>query len=190
MLYRSDKFKVEDSGVKVFSWWTSGVFKHNYHMRNVSWAQFSSLGNADKRFIAANTHWSYRTEHADGRTYISGSEAPIGVNELRVICKDETNEFLSTLKQTYSNMPIFLTGDFNTSLPFFTQSGWTPSGFKIISEEVKSNGAALSTVPDANHFDHIFGTGDYSIKCYAFFNDTNQHALLTDHPFVYTDLAF
>lgn len=190
LLYRSDKFKAENSGVKVFSWWTAERFNHSYHMRNVTWTKFSSLDNAQKSFIVANTHWSYRTEHADGKTYLRDSDTPIAVNELRIQCKDETSAFLSTLKQTYSEIPIFLTGDFNTSLPFFTQSGWTPSSFEIISEEAKSNGTALSTVPTSGHFDHIFGTGNYSIKRYEFFNKTNQHDLLTDHPFVYADLTF
>ena len=190
MLYRSDKLKVENSEVKAFSWWSSGAFKNNHHMRNVGWTQFSFLDNAEKKFIVANTHWSYRTEHADGKTYLVSGGSPIATNELRIICKDETSEFLSTLKQTYSDIPIFLTGDFNTSLTFFTQSDWSPSGFKILSEEAKASGTAISTVPAANHFDHIFGTGSYTIKCFAFFNDTNQHPLLSDHPFVYADLTF
>ncbi len=190
LLYRSDKLKVEDSDTKIFSWWANGGFNHPYHMRNVGWTQFSFLENADKKFIVANTHWSYRTEHADGKTYIGGSETPVSVNQLRVECKDETDEFLSALRQTRPDIPIFLTGDFNTSLPFFTQSGWTPTDFKIISEEAKANSSALSTVPTADHFDHIFGAGDYSVKLFDFIKDKNKHTLLSDHPLVYADLIF
>ena len=190
LLYRSDKFKVENSGVKVFSWWADKTFNHSYHMRNVSWAQFTSLSNSSKKFIVANTHWSYRTEYDNGKTYLSGSSTPIATNELRTQCKNETNTFLTSLKKTYPEVPIFLTGDFNTSLPFFTQSGWTPSSFNIISEQAKSNGTALSTVPTSGHFDHIFGTGNYTVKCYEFFKDCNQHSLLSDHPYAYVDLAF
>ena len=190
LLYRSDKFKVENSGVKVFSWWADKTFNHGYHMRNISWAQFTSLSNSSKKFIVANTHWSYRTEYDNGKTYLSGSSKPIATNELRTQCKNETNTFLTSLKKTYSGIPIFLTGDFNTSLPFFTQYGWTPTSFNVISEQAKSNGTALSTVPTSGHFDHIFGTGSYTIKCYAFFKDTNQHKLLSDHPYAYVDLAF
>jgi endonuclease/exonuclease/phosphatase family metal-dependent hydrolase len=190
LLYRSDKFKVEDSGVNLFTWWTDRSFNHNYHMRNISWAQFSSLADAGKKFIVANTHWSYRTEHADGKTYLSNSATPIAANELREQCKNETNNFMSKLKQTYSGMPIFLTGDFNTSLSLFTQSGWTPTAFRIISEEAKTNGTSLSTVPVSGHYDHLFGTGNYTVRHYAFFTDTDYHNLLTDHPFAYADLAF
>ena len=190
LLYRSDKFQVETSDVQVFNWWVDPSFHHNYHMRNISWAQFSSLENPDTRFILANTHWSYRTEHANGSTYLSGSNAPIAVDELRMQCKDETNAFLSSLMQTYPDMPILLTGDFNTSLPFFTESGWTPTSFRVISEEAQANNKAISRVPTSGHFDHIFGAGNYSINLYGFFNDTNDHQLLTDHPFVYADLNF
>lgn len=190
LLYRSDKFKVEDSGVNPFTWWTDRSFNHNYHMRNISWAQFSSLADAGKNFIVANTHWSYRTEHADGRTHLANSATPIAANELREQCKNETNVYLSTLKQSHSDIPIFVTGDFNTSLSFFTQSGWTPTAFRIISEEAKTNGTSLSTVPVSGHYDHLFGTGNYTVRHYAFFTDTDYHNLLTDHPFAYADLAF
>ena len=191
LLYRSDKFKVEDSGVNPFTWWTDRSFNHNYHMRNISWAQFSSLENANKKFIVANTHWSYRTEHADGRTYLTGANTPIAVNELREQCKNETNTFLTTLRQNHPEISIVLTGDFNTSLSFFTQANsWTPTSFKIISEEAKVNGTAESTVPTSGHYDHLFGIGSFSIKRYAFFKDTDHLDLLTDHPFAYVDLTF
>ena len=188
-LYRSDKFKAEDSGVNVFQWWTDSVFSHNYHMRNISWVQFSSLDNNEK-FIVANTHWSYRTEHADGKTYLTGSGKPIATDELRVQCKDETNAFLSTLRQSHPGIPVVVTGDFNTSLTFFTQSGWTPTGFQLISEEAKRNGTSESDVPTSGHFDHLFGAGDYTVKKFAFIRDDNQLKLLSDHPCVYADFNF
>ena len=190
LLYRSDKFKAETSDLSVFSWWTNKAFNHNYHMRNVSWARFSALDAPEKTFLVANTHWSYRTEHANGQTCLFGSNTPIAVNELRTQCKDETNRILSTLRQENPGVPIFLTGDFNTSLPFFTDSGWTPAAFRLISEEALNSGTSISLVPSSGHFDHLFGTGNYTIKHFAFFNNTNQHSLLTDHPFVYADLAF
>lgn len=190
LLYRSDKFKIEDSGVNVFSWWKDRAFDHDYHMRNISWARFSSLEDASKQFVVANTHWSYRTEHADGKTYLSGAGKPIAVNQLREQCKNETDTFLSRLKQMHPNMPVFLTGDFNTSLTFFTQSGWTPRSFRIISEEAKKNNTALSAVPDSGHYDHIFGAGNYSVNRYAYFKDTDHLELVSDHPFAYADVSF
>ena len=190
LLYRSDKFQIETDGVNVFNWWTDKVFNHNYHMRNISWAQFSSLDDPSKTMIVANTHWSYRTEHSGGNTFLAGSDTPIAVDELRMQCQDETNTFMATLRQAHPETPVFLTGDFNTSLPFFTQSGWTPTGFKLISEEAVNSGKSLALVPASGHFDHIFGTGNYSIHLFSFIKDANHHELLTDHPFVYADLAF
>jgi endonuclease/exonuclease/phosphatase family metal-dependent hydrolase len=87
-------------------------------------------------------------------------------------------------------MPIFLTGDFNTSLTFFTQSGWTPTQFQVISEAAKKNGTALSVIPDSGYYDHIFGTGSYTIRCYAYLQNTNFQELLSDHPFAYADFYF
>ena len=190
LLYRSDKFKVEDSGVNVFNWWTDKVFNHNYHMRNISWAQFSPLDSTGKSFLVANTHWSYRTEHDGGKIFLTGSDTPIATDELRQQCKDETNVFLTSLKQSYPEIPIFLTGDFNTSLSFFTESGWTPAGFQVISEEAKENGKSISLIPASGHFDHLFGSGTYTIKLFGSDNEHNHHSILTDHPFVYADLTF
>ena len=190
LLYRSDKLKVEESGVNVFSWWMDGTFKHDYHMRNISWVQFSSLKNKGEKFIVANTHWSYRTEHADGRTYLTGSKKPIGTDELRVQCKEETNAFLSQLRQSHPGIPVVVTGDFNTSLTYFTDSGWTPMAFRLISEEARGNGTAESNVPISGHFDHLFGTGEYTVQKFAFLKGVNQLELLTDHPCVYADFTF
>lgn len=190
LIYRSDKFRAGDSGVNVFRWWTDGAFRHNYHMRNISWARLSSLEDPDQSFIVANTHWSYRTEHAGGNTYLTGSAAPIAANELRLQCKEETNAFLSTLKKTYPDTPIFLTGDFNTSLSFFTDSGWTPESFRVISQEALKAGKAISRVPASGHYDHLFGTGSYTIYLYGLVGDSQQHSALTDHPFAYVDLGF
>lgn len=190
LLYRSDKFQLEDSGVSVFTWWNDPRFGHDYHMRNITWAQFSSRSEPGKRFIVANTHWSYRTEHADNKTYLTGASKPIATDELRQQCKNETNTILTKLKQTKPNIPIFLTGDFNTSLTFFTQSGWTPSSFTILSEEAAKNGSALSTVPATGHYDHLFGTGKFTINRYALIQGSEHIDLLTDHPFAYADVAF
>lgn len=188
LLYRSDKLKVENSGVKPFTWWTNSIFNHNYHMRNVSWAQFSSLTDTSKKFIVANTHWSYNGEHV-GKT-LAGSSTALQSGDLKQQCKNETNAFLTSLKSTYSNCPIFVTGDFNTALSYFTDYGWTAANYNVISQQAKSNGTALSTVPDSGQYEHIFGTGSYTVKCYEFFNSVNQHGELTDHPFAYADLAF
>ena len=189
-LYRSDKLKAENSGVNVFHWWTDSKFNHNYHMRNVSWVEFSGIENSNEKFVVANTHWSYRTEHADGRTYLSGSSKPIEANELREQCKNETNTFLAKLRQDHPGIPILVTGDFNTSLSFFADSGWTPISFKLISEEAKRNGTAASTVPVSGHYDHLFGAGEYTVKHYEFLKDVNELNRLTDHPIVFADLAF
>jgi hypothetical protein len=97
---------------------------------------------------------------------------------------------MTQLKQNHSQMPIFLTGDFNTSLSFFTESDWTPTSYNIISEQAKTNATTSSSVPPSGHYDHLFGTGSYTIKHYAFFKDTDHLDLLTDHPFAYADLAF
>ena len=97
---------------------------------------------------------------------------------------------MSSLKNTYSDCPIILTGDFNTSLAYFTGYGWTPTSYNIISQQAKSNGTALSTVPSSGQYDHLFGTGSYTVKCYEIVKDVNYHATLTDHPFAYADLAF
>ena len=190
MVYRSDKLKYEDSGIEVFSWWEDLGANYNYHMRNINWVQFVSLTDTSKKFVVANTHWSYRTEHADGKTYLTGSSKPIATDQLRQQCRDETKTVMATLKKKYSTMPVFLVGDTNTSLSYFTSYGWTPTNYNVISRQAESNGTALSTVPTSGHYDHIFGTGNYTIKTYEFFNNVNEHKKLSDHSFAYADLAF
>ena len=195
LLYRADKFTVGDestgdAGVEVFSWWVDPNFNHDYHMRNVSWAKFTSISDQNKTFVLANTHWSYRTEHDGGNKYLTGSSKPIQTNELRTQNKDETNALLTALKNKYKNTPIFLTGDFNTSLPFFTDSGWLNSSYKVLSEQAKSAGTLIGTVPTSGHFDHIMGTGNYSVLRFEIFKSGNYVTQLSDHPLVFADVAF
>lgn len=187
-LYRSDKYQVLDGGVAPFRWWSDPVFHHNYHMRNISWAKLSVLEDSAKEFIVANTHWSYRTEHTGA--FLTGADTPLAENQLREQCMEETKLFLAGFKQTHPAIPIFMTGDFNTSLPYFTQYGWKPDGFDVISELAKSNGVARNAVPESGHYDHLFGAGSYEIGCYAYLQNTAYLQLLTDHPVVYADLAF
>jgi endonuclease/exonuclease/phosphatase family metal-dependent hydrolase len=179
LIYRSDKYSVGDSGVTVFTWWKNSTINHGYHMRNVTWAQFVSKTNTSKKFILATTHWSYTTEHED--TY--------GYNTLRVQCKNETNSLLTTLKNKYS-MPIFLMGDLNTSLSYFTYYGWLNSSYNVLSSQATSNNTLITKLPTENHFDHILGTGSYTIKRYDYLTSTNYKNNLSDHPFFYADVAF
>ena len=159
-------------------------------MRNISWAKFSSLADPSDEFIVANTHWSYRTEHANGNTFLAGASQPIAVNELRDQCRMEAYGMLESIRQKHSETPTFLLGDFNTSLSFFTQSGWTPPYFHIISDEAMHAGTAFAVVSDSGHFDHLFGTGNYTISRYEYVKNVNFTELLTDHPFAYADLIF
>lgn len=190
LIYRSDKYQVSQSGVTPFTWWSDPAFSHTYHMRNISWASFTPTDGSGKDFIVANTHWSYRTEHSGKNIFLAGSAQPIAENTLRQQCREETDSFMNQLRLRYPNIPIFLTGDFNTSLSFFTQSGWTPSGYSIVSQEALANNSALATVAQSGHFDHIFAAGSYSISCYGHIKDTEHLELITDHPFVYADFSF
>ncbi len=186
-VYRADKYTVGNSGVTVFTWFTDAKFGHTYHMRNVGWGHLTLKSNTSKKFIVANTHWSYRTEHS-GDTLSNGTK--IYDDDLRTQCKNETNTLLSTLKNNYSSIPIFVTGDFNTSLTYFTNYAWLNSSYKVVGEQAKTAGTCITTVPTSGHYDHIFGTGSYTIKRFEFFSSINKKDLLSDHPFVYADLAF
>ena len=181
LIYRSDKYDVANNGFTQFTWVSN--HNHGYHMRNVSWAEFVSKTNSSKKFIVANTHWSYRTEHED----------IYGTNELRTQCRNETNTLLSTLKSTYPNQPIFLTGDFNTSLSYFTGKNTglnLISSFSVLSEQAKSAGKLITTVPISGHYDHIFGTGSYTVNRFDIISNANSRNLVSDHSFVYSDVTF
>lgn len=187
MIYRADKYSISDNGIRVFTWWEDLAFNHRYHMRNVNWALFTSLTNSSKKFVFANTHWSYRTEHVGD--YLYGSSTPIQANELRIQCKDETNEILTTLKNRY-HMPIFLTGDFNTSLSFFTSNynSWLNSYYSVVSEQAKAAGTCVTPVPESGHYDHIMGTGNYIVKRFDLIKNANYREQVSDHSFVYADI--
>ena len=156
-------------------------------MRNVGWIQFSLKTNTSKKFVVANTHWSYRTEHA-GNKFSDGTA--INNDTLRTQCKNETNQLLATLKSRFSSSPIFVTGDFNTSLSVLEGSRWVASGYSLLNRQAETAGVCVTTVPTSGHFDHIWGTGNYSINRFEFFSNVNKKDLVSDHPFVYADVVF
>lgn len=184
LLYRADKFApVNYYGLQRFNWWQEIEGENpSFDMRNISYAQFNpiNLSGLAQSFVVANTHWSYRTEHEDA----------YGTNVLRTQCKEETNEFLNELKKNL-NCPIFVTGDFNTSLSYFEgASSWmSASEFTLLSSQASENGCLQKEVPQSGFYDHVFGNGNYTVVGYTHFNTGNQIGYVSDHSFIVADIV-
>ena len=95
MLYRSDKYTIEDSGIENIAAWTSTL----YNIRLFEWALFSEKTNPEHQFIVCNTHWSHSGESATWQAQ----------------CLDLCINGIRTLQAQYANVPIFHTGDYNSN---------------------------------------------------------------------------
>lgn len=97
VFYRTDRLRVIDSG----NFWLSDTpdkpgsisWGHPYP-RMVTWALFESV-HGGRRFWYANTHFPYRDQDEPARTHAA-------------------QELLQRVRKVPSNMPIVVTGDFNS----------------------------------------------------------------------------
>ncbi len=95
MIYRSDKYTLEDSGIQNIDGWN----KKEYNLRLLEWGLFSEKQNPAHRFIVCNTHWSLSTESAAWQA----QSVQLSIDTIR------------SLQDKYSNVPIFQTGDYNST---------------------------------------------------------------------------
>jgi endonuclease/exonuclease/phosphatase family metal-dependent hydrolase len=152
-------------------------------MRGVSWMRLTSKTNTSKKFVLANTHWSYGAEY-NGTKLTNGTT--VTQHYCKGLCKDETASKISSLKSANSGMPVFLTGDFNTSASWFGTGG-TYASFSNTCSLLSSK---INATPANGTYDHIFGTGTFTVKAFKYLKEINQMNLLSDHPFAYSDVAF
>ena len=178
VLYRSDRFSEEASGIDSFSIWkTPEYYNRGYHLRLVCWALLCDKSDSRRRFIIVNTHWG-----TDFQSEIA-----------------EEIALINDLRRTYG-VPVFCTGDFNrreTSEEhayFLEQTGGASTR-----EQAAQAGTLVNTTGgtgkmrqarDAGTFyiDHIFGIGEYSVLKYETVLGRNND--LSDHSPHIADIKF
>ena len=188
IVYRSDMYKLDDSGYKVFSIWDETP---NYFQRVATYVKLASKTDTQKQFILVNTHWAH--ENA----------------EMVDACATEQAELVNKLKSQYDGVSIFCTGDYNN----LSTRVWKDTYLnkfvsnidgKIASKVAKENGVLI--VPggcrgdasktnenvlraiDDSFIDHIICTGGaWEIKCHDTIRE-NKCGILTDHSLIYADI--
>ncbi|MBO7186888.1 MAG: endonuclease/exonuclease/phosphatase family protein [Clostridia bacterium] len=184
IIYRADKFTLNNSGYTNFTWKSDANLPNdNYYMRGVAWVQLTSKTNSSKKLVLANTHWSYGSEYQNIKLT---NGTTVTLHYCKGLCKNETVTKINSLKSTYSGMPLFLTGDFNASASWFT-SGGTYASFSNTCSLLSSK---VNKTPGTGTYDHIFGTGTYTVKSFVYIDGINEIDLLSDHPFAYSDVSF
>ena len=188
IVYRSDLYKVEESGCEVYSIWE---MTPSYLQRVASYVKLTSKTNPDKEFILVNTHWA----HEDHET----------VNA----CAVEEAALVNRLKEKYAGVSVFCTGDFNN----LSTREWKDKylnqfvadiGGNIASAVARENGVLLTPggcrqdaksihenvlrEVDDSFIDHIVcAGGSVEVKCHDTIRDNQTH-ILSDHSLIYADI--
>ena len=184
LIYRSDKFTLGNYDYTQFAWKNDvNLPNDSYYMRGVAWMQITSKTNTSKKFVLANTHWSYGAEY-NGTKLTNGTT--VYQHYCKGLCKDETITKINSLKSANSGMPVFLTGDFNTSAGWFSSTG-TYSTFSNACSLLSSK---INATPGTGTYDHIFGAGTFTVKAFKYIDGINEIDALSDHPFAYSDVSF
>jgi len=93
ILYRSDKFTVADSGFQV----SSIEGNPAYYLRVYAWAKFQEQGGTEQ-FMMLNTHWTPWNDDTDD------------------LMAAEEAQLLEELMAAHTDVPIFLTADYNENM--------------------------------------------------------------------------
>ncbi len=200
ILYRSDKYTVDETGCKIFA----ANYQNSFCQRVGTYAKFTKKADSSKQFIVVNTHWAHETE------------------ERIMSCVNEEATLVNTLKAQYPSLPIFCTGDYNsnparkptnesdmadrkTRDQYFLEFVDKVSG-KIASDLAKEKGALLvsggchgsaSTMSEDNlravnsiFIDHIVCTGgNYNVLVHDTIVNKNYSHVMTDHSPIYADFS-
>ena len=186
ILYNSDKLTLKDSGTREY---TSALLRY---MRTITWALFE-VKDSKEQFIIINTHYdSPGDDEAEKAEHL----------EYRKKQTVDIVNFINELEATH-DLPILLTGDFNTTegndktdkhLPYWNIIAAGMKDAKSSADKIKracttwhTLGSQVSTVSPAGSFDHIFGNEKVQFK---YFNTLVDKILMsaTDHCPIYADV--
>lgn len=187
ILYNSETLTLKDSGTREY---TSA---HVKYMRTISWALFEKV-EGKEQFIVVNTHYEAPGKNAEEKAeYL----------EHRKKQTADMIKFLVELEDKY-DLPILLTGDFNTTegndktghhSPYWNIINSGMHEAKHSADVIKRAcstwhelGSSVSTAP-AGSFDHIFGNDKVKFK---YFNTLVDKMLIdaADHCPIYADVKF
>lgn len=185
ILYNSETLALKDSGTREY---TSA---HTKYMRTISWALFEKV-EGKEQFIVVNTHYEAPGKNAEEKAeYL----------EYRKKQTADMIKFLGELEAKY-DLPILLTGDFNTTegndktghhSPYWNiinsgmhEAKYTADVINRACSTWHELGVSVSTAP-AGSFDHIFGND--KVK-FTYFNTLVDKMLIdaADHCPIYADV--
>ena len=191
IVYRSDIYRLDESGAEVFSIWEQTP---NYFQRVATYVKLTDKTNPSKEFALVNTHWAH-----ENRDVVNA-------------CAVEQAAVVNKLKAKYPGVNIFSTGDYN-NLPISAKRDWADQyldqfvsdiGGKIASKVAKSNGVLITAGGcrtgasklnenvlrelDDSFIDHVICAGGaYDIKRHDTIRDNKCH-ILSDHSPIYADI--
>lgn len=174
IIYRSDKFKVDEQKFTTVSYAQNGG-KDGYGS-GISSAKFTSLEDPTVEIALLSAHWYW------------GDTSQSEQREDATVMANIVNE----LQAKYPNAKIFSTGDFNshrwsrTYLNAFLRD----TNGAIASDIAKNNGVLKDSFKHMNQYiDHIIGTkGTFNVLLHQ--GTDNGSKTLTDHQPVFADIKF
>ena len=179
VMYRSDKYEHVESGIENCAWWTTT----EYNLRLVEWAMLRDKVNTARRFIIMNTHWGFETEAAGEASRTQSVELSINTAK--------------KLAETYPNVPIFHTGDFNSNHRsggegseyvdmFLAQTGFKDSMLVALEKGVRVNdcggcaGVGAIRGTGYSYIDHIAYLGN-TVNVLKYETLAGKNIYFTDH---------
>ena len=173
IIYRSDKYEEVASGIENVGYWNN----NDYNLRLFEWIYLVEKTNSNHKFIMSNTHWGWEDDEK--------------INACVNLSIDKVND----LKSKYPGIPIFHTGDFNSSHregsskyidEYLVKTGFSDAMLKALDKGVRKNelsgcgsvGALRTGV--GSYIDHI---SYYGMNADVLYYETlaAKNIFMTDH---------
>lgn len=159
ILYNKDRFTSKNYSVREFSY----MVHRDYKIRVLTWIVLTDQ-RIKKDVAVINTHWSVKKDH----------------NPYELI---EETALIRELEETYGNLPIFCTGDFNSHINFASEKFIEIAGVfdsKELAEENNTLVNRLSGIAEGIYIDHIYCNRKFNILRYETVENEHYY-VLSDH---------
>lgn len=193
ILYKTERFDLLESGVE----WLDGRYTGT-NTKCLSWAVLSDKENGGQKLIMLNFHGAVASNKYKGMEDMTGEELAALATEWKIDNIHQIHRKIAALEKEYGELPVFVTGDYNTSLgaePYKVMEsyGYLDAEFTAVTSAMtgtKSTHTMGQRPAAGKSIDHIFYSPDRGITPYVHCFGMRQSDLdATDHLPLLVDFA-
>ena len=193
ILYKTERFDLLESGVE----WLDGRYTGT-NTKCLSWAVFSNKENGGSKLIVINFHGAVANNKYAGMENMTKEELTAQATAWKIDNIHQVQRKIAALEKEYGSIPVFVTGDYNTSVgaePYKVMEsyGYLDAEFNAVTSAMtgtKSTHTIGQKPVSGKSIDHVFYSPDRGIiPCVHAFGMRQRDLDATDHLPLIVDFA-